>query len=257
MPPFIKKPVRRAPTGDEQKQIEAAITRACKRKRPVKVELKGEELGRPHTDKAGHLVALMDAFGSNSLEFMAVNLGMLEGVTRERSEARGDSANGLNAGLALVQAIAPENELEAALAVQIAGTHALATEMLVKAKQTGHVDHLQLYGGLAVKLLRTSTAQIEALARLRGKGQQTVRVEHVTVESGAQAIVGDVHHYRPGGTGDHRQVGVQSDAQQPSDASVAALPCPDAARDGVPLPGHEKRPMSHARRHKSGRPKGK
>ena len=34
---------------------------------------------------------------------------------------------------------------------------------------------------MAIKLLRTYTAQLEALAKLRRGGEQTVRVEHVHV----------------------------------------------------------------------------
>jgi hypothetical protein len=41
--------------------------------------------------------------------------------------------------------------------------------------------------------LRTFTAQVEALQRYRGKGQQKVTVEHVNVNAGGQAIVGAVH----------------------------------------------------------------
>jgi len=54
------------------------------------------------------------------------------------------------------------------------------------------------YLGLATKFHRTFVAQIEALQRLRGKGGQHVRVEHVHVHSGGQAIVGNVEH-SPGG----------------------------------------------------------
>ena len=42
------------------------------------------------------------------------------------------------------------------------------------------------------KLARTFVAQVEALVRCRGGGRQTVRVEHVTVNEGGQAIVGNV-----------------------------------------------------------------
>lgn len=35
---------------------------------------------------------------------------------------------------------------------------------------------------------------IEALNRYRGKGQQKVTVEHVTVNAGGQAIVGHLNH---------------------------------------------------------------
>ena len=52
-------------------------------------------------------------------------------------------------------------------------------------------------GGAAARaesraLSRTYVALLEALNRHRGKGQQVVRVEHVTVQAGGQAIVGAV-----------------------------------------------------------------
>src|SRR5437016_1013262 len=39
-----------------------------------------------------------------------------------------------------------------------------------------------------------SWPQVEALKRYRSRGEQTVRVEHVTVNKGGQAIVGNVTH---------------------------------------------------------------
>jgi hypothetical protein len=51
----------------------------------------------------------------------------------------------------------------------------------------------------ANKLMRSCASLVEALNRHRGKGQQVVRVEHVTVNAGGQAIVGAVSH--PGGGG--------------------------------------------------------
>jgi hypothetical protein len=44
----------------------------------------------------------------------------------------------------------------------------------------------------ASRMSRTYAALLEALNRHRGKGQQVVRVEHVTVQAGGQAIVGTV-----------------------------------------------------------------
>ena len=44
------------------------------------------------------------------------------------------------------------------------------------------------------KLARTFTAQIEALKRYRTGGEQRMTVEHVTVNEGGQAIVGNVSH---------------------------------------------------------------
>jgi hypothetical protein len=43
---------------------------------------------------------------------------------------------------------------------------------------------------MAVKLMRTCTAQVQALAKLQRGGEQTVRVVHV--HSGGRAVVGTV-----------------------------------------------------------------
>jgi len=50
------------------------------------------------------------------------------------------------------------------------------------------------------KLTRTFAAQVEALKRYRSKGEQTIKVQHVTVNEGGEAIVGNVRH-EAGGRG--------------------------------------------------------
>jgi hypothetical protein len=51
-------------------------------------------------------------------------------------------------------------------------------------------------------MMRTFTSQLEALNRLRGKVHQKVVVEHVTVNQGGQAIVGQTNSTAAtGGTG--------------------------------------------------------
>ena len=42
------------------------------------------------------------------------------------------------------------------------------------------------------KLARTFAAQVEALKKYRSAGEQTIKVQHVTVNEGGQAIVGNV-----------------------------------------------------------------
>src|SRR5688572_31218762 len=79
------------------------------------------------------------------------------------------------------------------LGAQMAGTHALAMELLARARHAEHVPRTSDYVNLAVRLLRTYTAQMETLAKIRRKGGQTVRVEHVHVHEGGQAIVGNVN----------------------------------------------------------------
>lgn len=244
---------RPEPHDKEQARMTDARERWIERTPPVQTERREDGAIRsPHNDDSGWTMRLGDAFGTRSPEFMSEALTALNAAARSRGTAEATSQQ-LNTSLALVSAIAPENELEAALAVQMAASHALATDVLGRAAGTDKLEYIQLYGNLAVKLQRTFTAQIEALARMRGKGQQTVRVEHVTVQAGAQAIVGDVHHHSPG------RGGVQSKNEaQPHGTSEfqerAALPCPDTEGNGVPIAGDAERPMSAPRRALPGRP---
>lgn len=87
----------------------------------------------------------------------------------------------------------PSNGLEGMLATQMLATHSAAMECLRRAMipdQTfvGREQSLKH----ANKLLQTFARQLEALDKHRGKGQQKITVEHVTVEAGGQAIVGNV-----------------------------------------------------------------
>ena len=123
------------------------------------------------------------------------------------------------------------------------------------------IDEMHAYGALATKLLRTYTMQTEALAKLKRGGEQTVRVEHVYVYPGGQAIVGAVSTQRAeGGVADERgnQADGAIDARALAFAPGAALFGPDASRDALPesrVDGQEALP--DARRGKgSGAPPG-
>lgn len=59
------------------------------------------------------------------------------------------SEEALNAQLALVAAVAPENELEAALALQMAATHDLSMHLIAKAKNATRLDQMKEFGNLA------------------------------------------------------------------------------------------------------------
>src|ERR1700731_1071613 len=61
--------------------------------------------------------------------------------------------------------IRPAEEIEAMLAVQMVATHETAMDMLIRAKQADLTSTLQECGSLAVKLLRTYTAQVDSARR--------------------------------------------------------------------------------------------
>ena len=47
------------------------------------------------------------------------------------------------------------------------------------------------FGSAAARLMRAFATQVEVLRRLRNGGQQFVRVEHVHINDGGQAVVGN------------------------------------------------------------------
>jgi hypothetical protein len=104
-----------------------------------------------------------------------------------------DRTNQINAAVAGLIGINPNDELEGMLAAQLVACHSAAMECYRRAmigEQTfeGRRENLSQ----ANKLSRTHATLLEALNRHRGKGQQKVTVEHVHVHEGGQAIVGNV-----------------------------------------------------------------
>ena len=133
--------------------------------------------------------------------------------------------------------IAPRDAVEGMLAVQMVATHGAAMECFRRAHLTDQNAHgYQLCLSQANRLVRSFAALSEALDRHRGKGQQVVRVEHVTVQAGGQAIVGAVAQGAGGGAKSEEQCHAQ---QQLAHAPEPALRSPDAERQPVPVAGGE------------------
>jgi len=102
-----------------------------------------------------------------------------------------------NYTVALLHGIGPQDPLEGILGVQMIGTHNLAMRFLAAAalpQSDQSVEGRAASVTWATKLLRTFTAQVEALTKYRAGGQQKMVVEHVHVHEGGQAIVGNVNH---------------------------------------------------------------
>jgi hypothetical protein len=97
-------------------------------------------------------------------------------------------------------------------------------DMLQRTKAATRIDAMREYGNLATKLSRTFTAQMKQLSDWRRGGEQ--RVRHIHVYEGGQAVVAETVNL--GGRGNERSL------VQPY-GPLAALPCQDTARDGMPV----------------------
>jgi hypothetical protein len=194
-------PLAPSPSPSEAKAIADAQERTAARRARIAVKAEGDNgvlrISLPHSDDAGFATRLLDAFGTKSPAFANRAMERLGAVMRPKGSALPTQTE-FNAALAAVDGIRPTDEIEAMLAVQMVATYETAMDMLMRAKQADLTPTLQECGSLAVKLFRTYTAQVEALARLRRGGEQRVIVQHVNVNEGGQAIVGAVNH--PGGS---------------------------------------------------------
>jgi len=174
-----------------------AISRRPRRTPPATIRIKGIQgnvvsFGSPGPTDLAWRKRLKTAFGTVSDEFVDMALHHLERAARMPGDGASDMA--INGAIAMIAAFAPKNEVEAALALQAACTHMAA--MAVMSRIGGAGGGPQRLPGLAsatAKLLRAYCTQVETYRRLRGGGEQNIRVEHVHVHEGGQAIVGVIN----------------------------------------------------------------
>ena len=93
----------------------------------------------------------------------------------------------------------PRDQLEAALAMQMAAVHHATMNAVEKLGAATKREVAELHEKALNRLARTFAAQMEALKRYRSKGEQRVYVERVNVSEGGQAIIGPVSHGGSGG----------------------------------------------------------
>ncbi len=197
-----------APSESEQAAIIQAAMRVASRPKPLSTSLKARKeggtikthVGPAHDDHDGWSIRLLDALGTRSADFANTEVERILFAMTPRDGMPTEAQ--LNGAVAVLNGVRPRDEVEAMLASQMAVTHALAMDLLGRVKQSPTVPYMETCANLATKLQRTFVAQVEALSKLRRGGEQKVRVEHVHVHAGGQAIVGAVTQAAPGGGGD-------------------------------------------------------
>jgi hypothetical protein len=165
---------------------------------PVRVELHKPDAYNEQTcppaseeDTKEWEARLNKALGTVSPDFVKTSLLQLQGAARSPYGTISETA--INAALAMIEAAAPRDEVEGALAVQMACTHAAAMAVLGKIDSGfGTERRIAALGSTAARLMKTFVMQVEVLRRLRTGGQQFVRVEHLYVNDGGQALIGNV-----------------------------------------------------------------
>ncbi|MUZ72954.1 hypothetical protein GOZ90_09690 [Agrobacterium vitis] len=142
------------------------------------------------SEKVG-LAKIAAAMGIQDAELYNGAIRQLENIA---TQGRDRDPNGLNFAISIVRAIAPRDHLEVLLALQMASVHLASIRHVRMLNHTESIAQLDIQERTVNKLMRTFTTQMEALRKHRNGGSQKVRVEHVHVYEGGQAIVGNVSH---------------------------------------------------------------
>jgi hypothetical protein len=184
------------PTAHERRALEAYRARQAEKPFAPRMKVSTTKdgvanLAPDHPDPLIGGIVLLEALGCKDPDSMRGLVSQLANLSAKGGKATED---GINFLLAVVKGIEPRDQVEALLAAQMAAIH---NATMTFARRLAHVDNIAQQDSAERafnKLARTFTGQVEALKRYRSAGEQTVRVEHVTVNEGGQAIVGSVTH---------------------------------------------------------------
>jgi len=159
--------------------------------KPTKLVL--DDNGEPKCGEKAEFweISLLEATGSIDVEF---SNELICQVRRTLYGGNTQTVKAINQSLVAMHGIKPRDTLEGLLAAQMIGAHNLAMECMKRAMiENQHPDAIKTYSSLANKFMRTFTSQMEALNRHRGNAQQKVTVEHVHVNEGGRAVVGNIN----------------------------------------------------------------
>ena len=233
---------------DERAELLRLIRDRRKRGDPVKVKMTRKADGAWSIEPTGKsemlaLLKLHETFSANSVD--PVNARANE-LLKYLGSVGGDNEGRYNAALSFIESMAPRDQAEALLLVQMYVTHDAAIRALSQLGSAEWVPTAQMFGNLATKLLRTSQGQMETLARMRRGGEQVVRHVHVDNRGGQAVIAENVQTGgQRNGNSDDQSHGAAIGAAGIGPALLGA----DPFGNGVPIPSREREAaMQDARR---------
>ena len=190
-------------------QIERLKAREGDRGKGPYVEIEPGEDGVVNSklpdDDFENALAMLDLAGTANTPFADYFMGqiIIFAINLEQKPEKRQKV--VNALLGAVHGLAPNDEAEAMLISQMTASQGYAMELMTRAAHAENIVIAESIVSMANKLMRTFNAQMQTLARYRGKtSQQKVIVEHVNVEAGGQAVVGAV---QAGGEGHVKEKG--------------------------------------------------
>ncbi len=181
-----------------------------------------------HPDERVGTALLMDAIGTEDPDFLRGLLNQLFNLSLQGGLISGED---LNFMLSVIKSIQPRDPTEAMVAAQMAVAYR-ATMMY--ARHLLNVDTTQRENAARAfcKFARVYTTQMDALRRHRSGGERKVTVQHVSVQEGGQAIVGNVTH-SPRETAPKE---AEPSPPAPTAAKIAPMPIDEESEEGATTP---------------------
>lgn len=168
----------------------------------------------PHNDEDLWWFQLADAFGTRSYSVMVFFLNQIEALCgrniwdEEARQWRLDEHT-FSAILAIVNSVKPEDELQAALAAQMASVHIMQMKTAARAIR---YDSDTKTASVSAKLAKTFAGQLETLQAIKGEKRIAEQSIKVTKE-----LHQHVHYH------DHRQGGWAEIGGQPDEPRAATI----------------------------------
>jgi len=156
-------------------------------RRPPAMRVTSENIRADHPDiRVGGILAMQSIGTANEHVYTGL-VGQLVDLVRAPDGTVNEDH--LNRALSLVQEIKPRDGVEGMLAVQMAGVHLAAMQAAKRLAKVENIPQQDSASRMFNQLSRTFVAQVEGLKKYRATGEQTVKVQHITVSDGGQAVV--------------------------------------------------------------------
>jgi hypothetical protein len=134
---------------------------------------------------------LQAALGTRSSDF--VNGALAQLMAAARLPGGGISPVAMNAALAMIEGQRPQDEVDTAILMQMACAHGAAMMLLARFGGGGGGDRrVQALAHATARIISAFNQSAETLRRRKQGGSQYMRIEHVHVGDGGQAVIGNV-----------------------------------------------------------------
>ncbi len=182
---------RYRPTDRELAAMQKCVDRADAQPAPrLKLTRNGGAgINLDHPDATVGEALLAEALGTADSDFLH---GLLRQIADAAAPDRQFDEAKLNFVLSLVKSAQPRDQLEAMLATQMAAVHMSTMSLAQRLAQVDSAPERDSIASAFNKCARTFAGQLETLKRHRAGGEHKVTMQHVSVNDGGQAIVGNV-----------------------------------------------------------------